>query len=64
MKRVLISGATGNVGNEVSKSLNKLDHQLDIIAGVREMETDREKMAEDKINLKKFDFTNIRSDLR
>ena len=36
--KVLITGATGNIGIEVLSALKKLDHQLEIYAGVREKE--------------------------
>ncbi|MDQ6842869.1 MAG: hypothetical protein M3Z92_00755 [Bacteroidota bacterium] len=37
MTKVLITGNTGSVGTEVLISLNKLDHHLDVYAGVRDM---------------------------
>ena len=61
MKRALITGATGNVGIEIIKSLRKFDHQLDIVAGVRNPENDGGKLSGYKINFKKFDFTDVKS---
>lgn len=60
-KTVLITGATGNVGIELIRSLNKLQHQLDIIAGVRDLKNGNEKLAEYDIRLEKFDFQEIES---
>ena len=42
MKNVLITGATGNVGLEVIKSLENISHKLNIFAGVRNIESDGE----------------------
>lgn len=59
MTKVLITGATGNVGTEVIKSLQKIDHHLDIYAGVRNLNEDRIKLSNYKVNFSQFDFTNI-----
>ncbi len=40
MTQVLITGATGNVGTEVIKSLQNIDHPLDLYAGVRDLIAD------------------------
>jgi len=61
MTKVLITGATGNVGIEVIKSLQKIDHQLDLYAGVRDIDTDKIKLANFKINLSVFDFLDSKS---
>lgn len=58
MTKVLITGATGNVGTEVIKSLENIDHQLDIYAGVRNSNEDRLKLSNYKVNFSLFDFTN------
>lgn len=58
MIKVLITGATENVGIEVLSALKKLDHQLDIYAGVRDLEFGNEKLASYNIKNIKFDFTN------
>lgn len=34
---ILITGATGNIGIEVLKSLQKSNHQLQVVAGVRNL---------------------------
>lgn len=59
MTKVLITGATGNVGTEVIKSLQKIEHHLDIYAGVRNLHEDRIKLSNYKVNFSQFDFTNI-----
>ena len=61
MTKVLITGATGNVGMEVIKSLHVIDHQLDIYAGVRNVEIDKIKLADYKVKFTHFDFTDITS---
>lgn len=57
MAKVLITGATGNVGTEVIKSLQKINHKLDLYAGVRDL-TDSAKLHHFKIKLTPFDFTD------
>jgi uncharacterized protein YbjT (DUF2867 family) len=61
MQRILVTGATGNVGMEVVKSLCTLNAQLDIVAGVRDIEEDKQKLLPYKVSLKKFDFTDSAS---
>lgn len=56
MTKVLITGATGNVGLEVIKSLQKMDHHLELFAGVREVNADNTRLANYKINFTQFDF--------
>jgi len=58
MKNVLITGATGNVGIEVVSALQKLNHQLEVYAGVRDTLSGNEKIANLNIKLVKFDFTD------
>jgi len=59
MKKVLITGATGNVGIEVLSALKKIDHQLEIYSGVRDTEFGNEKLLKFNIKTIKFDFMNI-----
>jgi len=59
MTKVLITGATGNVGIEVLSALKKLDHHLEIYAGVRDTEFGKDKLSNFKIKPIKFDFMNI-----
>jgi len=59
MKNILITGAAGNVGMEVIKSLNKIDHTFEIYAGVFNVEKDRPKLRDYKLNVLHFDFTDV-----
>jgi len=59
MIKVLITGATGNVGIEVLSAIKKLDHQLEIFAGVRDTEFGNEKLSNSNVKKIKFDFINI-----
>ncbi len=59
MKRVLITGATGNVGMAVIKALFKMSHPLQIVAGVRDMSTDKAKLSAYEIGFVPFDFMDI-----
>jgi len=59
MTKILITGATGNVGIEILCALKKLDHQLEIYAGVRDTEFGNEKLSNFNIKTIKFDFMNI-----
>ena len=59
MTKVLITGATGNVGIEVLSALRKLDHQLEIYAGVRDTEITNDKLSNFNIKTIKFDFENM-----
>ena len=57
IKNVLISGATGNVGSEVIHALQKINHSLYIVAGVRDVEVESKKSNNFKLSIVKFDFT-------
>lgn len=59
MKKVFVTGATGNVGLEVIRSLHRLHPQLDIVAGVQDLEEDPQKLVGYNIGFKKFDFTDL-----
>ena len=61
MTRVLITGATGNIGVEIINALSKLSHHLDLYAGVREINEGKIKLGNYKIQFTRFDFTNIGS---
>ncbi len=61
MTKVLITGATGNVGTEVIKSLQSINHQLDLYAGVKSLTIDNSKLDEYKIKFLQFDFTDIKT---
>lgn len=56
MKKIVITGATGNVGVEVLNSLRKTDHGLSICAGIRDIEKDKGKLKDFDVTLIKFDF--------
>ncbi len=58
MTKVLITGATGNVGIEVIKSLQNRNHHLDLYAGVRNLITDDNKLNNFKIKFAQFDFND------
>lgn len=58
MTKILITGATGNVGTEVLKSLGKLVHNFDVYAGVRNIEKEHQKMESLRARTVLFDFTN------
>jgi uncharacterized protein YbjT (DUF2867 family) len=59
MAKVLITGATGNIGLIVLSALQKLDHQLEIFAGVRNSKFGNEKLPKFNIKTIKFDFMDI-----
>lgn len=56
MTKVLVTGATGNVGREVLNALQNIDHQLDIYAGVRNIDADSMELAGYRIQFVQFDF--------
>ncbi|WP_299287414.1 NmrA family NAD(P)-binding protein [uncultured Mucilaginibacter sp.] len=58
MKKVLITGATGNVGIEVIKCLSKLNHTIQVFAGLRNVEENQKKLAAYPISAVQFDFTD------
>jgi uncharacterized protein YbjT (DUF2867 family) len=61
MTKVLITGATGNVGLEVIKSLQKINHNLQVYAGVRDLVNDKLKLSNYEVNLVHFDFLNTQN---
>ena len=58
MNNILITGATGNVGMEVIKSLQKLSIPLNIVAGLRDTITDGSTLKDYNISFIKFDVTD------
>ena len=59
MSKILMTGATGNVGREVIRFLLKKGSPHDITLGVRDTATARRLVAEDrKLNFVNFDFEN------
>ncbi len=61
MQNIMITGATGNVGMEVIKSLLKLDHDLKIVAGVRDVVKEKPMLDNPRIHLIQFDFTDSKT---
>ena len=61
MTKILITGATGNVGTEVIKALQNINNQLDIYAGVRNLSESRNKLSTYKVKITAFDFTDCRT---
>ena len=59
MKNVLITGATGNVGLEVIKSLENISHELNIFAGVRNVAKETGFLAKYEGKPIHFDFTDF-----
>ena len=59
MKNIFITGATGKVGMEVIKSLEKLAHTFEIYAGIFNVEKDNPKQKNYKLNTLYFDFTDV-----
>ncbi|MEQ8361945.1 MAG: NmrA family NAD(P)-binding protein [Cyclobacteriaceae bacterium] len=59
MRRILVTGATGNIGREVIQYLCKLNTPFEIIAAVRNTEEGKRKLS-DTLNLRfrQFDFDN------
>lgn len=58
MLNILITGATGNVGIEVIRSLQQLSLPLNIVAGVRDSPTDNPLMRDYDIGMVEFDVTD------
>lgn len=61
MTKVLITGATGNVGVETVKALLNMDHHLDLYAGVRDLKGDNISLSTNGIKCLHFDFLDIQT---
>lgn len=59
MTKVLITGATGNVGTAVLAALQNIVHALDVYAGVRNLNADKIKLGQYNTGFVQFDFTDI-----
>jgi uncharacterized protein YbjT (DUF2867 family) len=58
IKNVLITGATGNVGMAVIKDLQLINHSLNIVAGVKDIEKEKPQLLNYKLSFIKFNFTD------
>jgi uncharacterized protein YbjT (DUF2867 family) len=56
--KILITGATGNVGMAILNAIQKQNISLNIITGVRDLTTDSKKLASYKVSFEQFDFMN------
>ncbi|MDR0272552.1 MAG: NAD(P)H-binding protein, partial [Clostridiales bacterium] len=56
MNRVLITGATGNVGKEVIGSLLKIGQSHSVVAGVQDVEESKMYFTDMDVQLQHFDF--------
>lgn len=57
---VLVIGATGNVGREVVNALSLLNHNVNIVSGVRNVPRAKEALGEiEGVNYKRFDFDDF-----
>lgn len=62
MKRILITGSTGNIGGEVISYLCTLDNESEIIAAVRNVESGQRKFPSfQNLSFRVFDFENKKS---
>jgi len=61
MTKVLITGATGNVGMEVINALGKVNHNMHLFAGVKGLNEDKGKFSGQDIEFIRFDFTDSSS---
>lgn len=56
-KKILVTGATGNVGQEVIRNILDLKTNCQVVAGVRDVEKGKEKLSAFKgIGFRRFDF--------
>jgi uncharacterized protein YbjT (DUF2867 family) len=58
MTKILITGATGNVGIEVLTALKRLNYPVELFAGVRDTKSGNEKLANFTVKRIQFDFTD------
>lgn len=57
MKRILITGATGNIGREVVHNLLKLDRESEIIVAARNIEGAKKRLTNPSgLAYRRFDF--------
>ncbi len=56
MRRILITGPTGNVGSAVIDSLKQLNGDYEIVAGLRDLTKGEAKFSAEKLSYVQFDF--------
>lgn len=56
MHKILITGATGNVGREVVEQLLRRNDSLEVIAAVRNPEKAKKEFSDDRLKFRTFDF--------
>jgi uncharacterized protein YbjT (DUF2867 family) len=56
--KLFVTGATGNVGMAVIDRLQNHQLDLDVVAGVRDLENDEKKLSHYRVTLAKFDFAD------
>lgn len=62
MKRVLITGATGNIGTELINSLYEINSDVEVIAAVRNLENEKTKFPEfPNLKFRELDFENSKT---
>ena len=62
MKRILITGATGNIGREVIHFLSLIDNDSEIIAGARNINEAKKRFSYySDLNYRRFDFDDSTS---
>ncbi len=59
--KLLITGATGNVGLSVIKHISSEGNTLQVFAGVRNIKTDTKKLKDFNVSVISFDFENIQT---
>ncbi len=59
--KILITGATGNVGLSVLKFISNQSNNLQVFAGVRNIETDTKRLKDFNVSIVSFDFENIQT---
>lgn len=60
MNKILITGATGNIGEEVLRQLSNSNNKSEIIAAVRDVDRAKRRLIHLKsISFRKFDFENL-----
>lgn len=61
MKKILITGATGNVGKAIIQSLSTQSRTIEVLAGLRNIEKDKVSLENYNVQFVHFDFTDLES---